>query len=262
MEGIGHPQRWPASQGERARESEYQEQAGPVGKRRMTTVLLKAPAAQRSEIFSSLLRGGLLLLWLVDLFFCAKHLAHWLGLLSDMRWQLQVDRGFSEWWQYLKAAATAGALATMSARSRQPVYAAWALVFVYAALDDYLMIHERMGDRIGRELGFSSVFGLHAADIGELLVSAFFGTSLMLLCWWAHRRGNPTARSRSIRLLCMFCLLLFFGVFVDMAHVMVVSAGYGFTGSNVIEDGGELFAMSLCAAYSMALLRRPRGDPG
>lgn len=224
----------------------------------MTTIASKMSAAGRSEAVSSMLHGGLVLLLLVDLLFCALHIMRWLDISSNDRFQLNFDHSFAEWWQYLKAGATALALAIMAARSRQPVYAAWALVFAYAMLDDSLMIHERGGDHFARLVGPASAFGLRAENFGELLVSALVGVPLMLLCWWAHRRSQALAQSHSRNLLWMFAVLLFFGILVDMAHVVLISSGVGFPGAGMVEDGGELFAMSLAAAYSIGLLRRPR----
>ncbi|CAN7754392.1 MULTISPECIES: hypothetical protein [unclassified Variovorax] len=222
----------------------------------MTAASPRAPVAGRRELVLVMLRGGLVPLLLVDLVFCTLHVARWLEVLESDLLLLNVDRGAAEWWQYLKASAVAVALAIMSARSRQPVYAAWALVFAYALLDDSLMIHERGGFRLAHFLGFVGAIGLRGQDFGELMVSAFFGVPLIALCWWAHRRSKPLAQSHSLQLLWMFAVLLFFGVVVDMGHVALVSAGIGFRGMNVIEDGGELFAMSLATAYGIGLLRQ------
>jgi hypothetical protein len=227
----------------------------------MTAIASKLLAAGTREAASLMLRGGLVLLLVADLVFCILHAARWLEVSNQDRLLLQADRGAAEWWQYLKAGAVAVALTIMAARCRQLVYAAWGLVFAYALLDDYLMIHERGGTMLAHLLGFTSAFGLRTQDLGELLVSALFGVPLMLLCWWAHRRSEPPAQARSLQLLGMFSVLLFFGIFVDMAHIAVDSAGIGFRGLTMVEDGGELFAMSLAAAYSvggvLSTLERP-----
>jgi hypothetical protein len=222
----------------------------------MTVVASGMLAAGRSEAVLLMLRGGLVLLLVTDLFFCTLHVGRWFEFSNNDRLLLQADRGAAEWWQYLKAGVVAVALAIMAARCRQLVYAAWGLVFSYALFDDYLMIHERGGTMLVHVLGFGSAFGLRAQDLGELLVSALFGVPLMLLCWWAHRRSEPPAQARSFQLLWMFAVLLFFGVFVDMAHTVADAAGIGFPGLTMVEDGGELFAMSLATAYSVGLLRR------
>jgi hypothetical protein len=58
----------------------------------------------------------------------------------------------------------------------------------------------------------------------------------------------------------MFAVLLFFGIFVDMAHIAADSAGIGFRGLTMVEDGGELFAMSLATGYSVGGRFRPLND--
>ncbi len=194
-------------------------------------------------------------LFAVDLALCMLHVVRWLGWSTNDRFLLQMDGGIGEWWQYAQAAAISVLLALMARRSRQPVYAAWALVFLYALLDDALMIHERGGAAFARRLAFEGAFGLRAVDFGELLVSALAGGPLMAFCWWAHRRGNALARAHSMILLGLFGMLLFFGIVVDMVHIALESAGMKIEAMNIIEDGGELFAMSLVLAFAFRLRR-------
>ena len=55
-------------------------------------------------------------------------------------------------------------------------------------------------------------------------------------------------------LLLLFAVLVFFGVGVDLLHSFAQARGW--PGCGVIEDGGEMLAMSAITAYAPALARR------
>jgi hypothetical protein len=197
-----------------------------------------------------------LALFAIDGLFVLLHLMRVSGTLTSDLFHLHLDGGFSEWWQYAKEAAIAAALVQVYRASRQPVYLAWAAVFAYALLDDALMLHEWGGAAVANGLGLTALAGLRPGDLGELLVSAAVGLPLLMACALAHLASNGIARKHSVCLLGCFALLAFFGVLVDMLHIAVVSAGWAVRGINVFEDGGELVAMSLAAAFSLRLARR------
>ena len=200
--------------------------------------------------------GFLLPLLAIDLVFIGGHLLRW-----GEAWRLDVDGGWGEQWGYLKEAVIAVALLVAFTRSRQPIYAAWAAVFAYVLGDDALMIHERGGKALANLFDFQPMFGLRFNDWGELLVSAAAGLLLLASGWLAFRRSDPTARSNSKVLLVLFAVLVFFGVVVDMAHIALASAGFHVR-MLVLEDGGELIALSLTAAYALHLIRQPGAASG
>ena len=195
--------------------------------------------------------GFLLPLLAIDLVFIGGHLLRW-----GEAWRLDLDGGWGERWGYVKEAAIAVALLVVYRRSRQPIYAAWAAVFAYVLADDALMLHERGGKALARLFDFQPMFGLRFNDWGELLVSAVAGSLLLAVSWLAFQRSDATARWDSKILLGLFVVLVFFGVVVDMAHIALASAGFHVR-MLVLEDGGELLALSLTAAYAFHLMRQP-----
>lgn len=206
--------------------------------------------------FSNVSRAGWLWLFLaIDLGLIGMHFLRW-----GEAWLLTTDGGWGERWGYMKEAATAVALLIAYRRSKQAIYAAWAAVFVYVLCDDALMIHELGGKALADLFAFTSLFGLRPRDEGELLVSAAAGLLLLGAGWFAFRRSDTAARLHSKVLLWLFAVLVFFGVVVDMAHIILASAGFSLR-MNVLEDGGELMALSLLAAYALHLLGKQIPPP-
>jgi hypothetical protein len=198
----------------------------------------------------------LLLLVVADFVFIFLHfMLRMTPVLDNGLFSLARDGGYPELYQYIKELWIVVLLLSIYLRTRVGGYLAWSLLFGYLLFDDALQIHERLGGYLAAELQFSPFLILRAEDIGELAVSALAGGVLLTLIAWFYGRG-PTPLKRSTRhLLLLVLILVFFGVVVDM----MPSAFTAMRG--VVEDGGEMIAMS-CIAWYVFLLNIRRGNPG
>ncbi len=195
----------------------------------------------------------LLLLLLADGAFIALHLLNeGSPSVDDRLYALHVDRSYSEAFQYLKLSWVAFLLAAVARTRRAPVLGAWSATFLYLACDDALQIHERGGAWVVRELGLPGAFGLRDQDMGELLVSGGAGIVLFGAIALLHRRSGDDAKHASRDLLLLTGLLVLFGVGFDMLH-QLVNDTFLRAAFVVLEDGGELIAVSLLAAYAFRL---------
>jgi hypothetical protein len=100
------------------------------------TVLSFAYLVPRSKVMALLL----LLFVTADLFFVGLHMAFEYRLTKDPLLSLEGDRVASEFWQYVKEYWIVLAMSFLFQRVRQPIYAAWAVVFAYILADDALRI--------------------------------------------------------------------------------------------------------------------------
>jgi hypothetical protein len=166
---------------------------------------------------------------------------------------LGTEGGYAEMLQYLKYYWIALMLAMLCWRRREAVYAAWGVLYVYLLCDDALGIHETAGRYIAAAFHYGPALGLRAQDFGELLVSASAGCVLLGLILVCYERASSEARSASRDLVLLLGVLVFFGVFADMAHVMAQNR-YLREGFAIMEDGGELVAASLAFWYVLRLL--------
>lgn len=222
------------------------------------TTLLSSPRARWPPLpdLPSPWGRPLLTLLGVDALLVALHLTRWSGANSADWLLLQADHGLPEWWQYAQTLAVAVMLALLWTRRQQLLYAAWSGVYLYALLDDALLIHELGGVALADGLGLRAAWGLRPADFGELMVCVVAGAGLLGTCMFAQRRSLPAARRHGLVLWALFLLLVLFGVGVDMAHVALDTLGLHVPGLNVLEDGGELVAMSITAAWVHRLLQQ------
>jgi hypothetical protein len=190
---------------------------------------------------ADLLLIGLHVLWGYD---------HWI-------WNMEDETGLSERFQHLKWAVAAVLLLILFMRRRAMIYAAWALVFAYFAIDDSIRLHERVGSWLVRVLDLRSFediylehfsyFYLRAQEFGELIVAASLGLIIVAILYIAWPRPDAI-REKTVakRLIAWLLLFALFAVGFDMLHTMVweiYPPAIELIG--VIEDGGEMICASI-----------------
>lgn len=184
-----------------------------------------------------------------DLLFIALHLVHLhTSLLPSNRWSISQDRGFAEMFQYLKYIAICLALGQLFVRTRLRVMLGWIAVFAFLLVDDAGRIHERFGLAFAASTQLPDIFSLRARDIGELVFALLAGVIVLPLVLFGWLRGAPPARAISTDLALFLVALAGCGVGADLVHRMLsmtpMDAVIG-----VLEDGGEMFVLSLACAY-------------
>jgi hypothetical protein len=144
-------------------------------------------------------------------------------------------------------------LAALWRLTRAYVYTTWMLLYAYLLFDDAFQIHERAGVAIARHWGYESALGLRAQDFGELTFAGVFGLTFLVLIGSMYLRSAWDARNASKDLTLLFSVMVFFGVIIDMLHI-VAGGDYGKLVFGVVEDGGEMFAMSFVCWYAVNLV--------
>lgn len=199
-----------------------------------------------NNIFLSLLLVG-------DAFFVVLHF-----VLSMTSWiesslfLISEDHGYAEFYQYVKMLWLVVLLGGLSSKVKEKGYIAWAILYAYLLIDDALTVHERLGAVIAERLGFISMLGLRAQDFGELLVISVPVIACSGLIFLFYKSGTKTFRRTSETLFYMTCFLAFFGIFLDMLHIMFASNRMVNIVIGVLEDGGEMVVVSLIVTYIFA----------
>jgi hypothetical protein len=199
---------------------------------------------------------------ITDIFFVLMHVYHrlaYLGVLSftpNEYYSLGLDQSYSEYSQYIKVVAIIFVLVYLK---RQAVgdwlYITWATLFLYIVIDDAFSIHETVGEILGHALGFSNVIGLRPQDFGELTILSMVGMFFIVSIYFTYSNSSDEAKTTAQMLSLFLGILIFFGIGVDMAH-MIIGPYLPVSGLTLIEDGGELFAMSLLVGYLSTLYIR------
>jgi len=201
-----------------------------------------------NHIFTPVL---LVLLLCADVAFALLHVSYRLLSLPNELLSLKTDGGYSEVFQYIKELWIAIVLFAVCWRRREGIYAIWALLFAYLLCDDALTIHERAGSVYASHWQYVPALGLRPQDFGELTYLVAAGSVFLVLITYCYRRCTDDGRNVSRDLLLLCGLLVFFGSFVDMAHIALPVKGL-----SIVEESGEMIAMSLIVSYVVHLLDR------
>lgn len=163
----------------------------------------------------------------------------------DSYFSLTRDRGYAEVFQYIKEFWLIILFGFISISRGLKTYLGWFFLSIFLLLDDALEIHERMGAAIAQKFGFISLFNLRPVDYGELAV--FGAVGITFFCWlrFSYMVSNSKERTNLRSLIDILLGLAFFGVLVDLIHVIVESNVFLSSCLAVIEDGGEHIFMSL-----------------
>ncbi len=197
----------------------------------------------------------LCLLLLVDLAFIVVHIFYSMGLVSDPLFSIETDFGFAEVFQYIKEYWIVAMLLILTIKSSRVIYFSWALLFLYLLLDDSLRIHEKLGANMVDYFDFKPVPNiLRAQDFGELSVSMLFGAALFSAIGVAYFFSDKLEKQISKTIFGLVMMLAFFGVLVDLLHMAIPWWKPLF---GLIEDGGEMFIVSIIVWYVFMLKLTP-----
>lgn len=193
----------------------------------------------------------LILLILADLVFILIHVLYKLDVVINPLFSIKRDFGYAERYQYIKEFSIVLLLIILAIQSSRIVYLAWTSLFMYLLLDDSLRIHERIGSYLVDYFELQPAFNLRALDFGEFGVTVLFGSLLFLFIGYAYLYSSKEEKKMSKHLFILVLALAFCGVIVDTFHriLPIGSIPYANSIRVLIEDGGEMFSISLIVVY-------------
>lgn len=208
----------------------------------------------------------LLILLAIDLIFICIHLG--IGVLfsqgiitdyNDYAYLLVTrDQNFPEFFQYLKYLMVINALFVLSKEYKNILYLGWIFLFIFLLLDDSLMLHERVGEFLAETFHLTPGFGLRAVDYGELLYASVGGVIILASLYWTFIKGDIAFKRSSLDLLLLIGLFLFFGIGVDMVHIMLdKNVNVKFV-LGLFEDGSEMIVLSVITWYTLFIVFKSR----
>lgn len=203
----------------------------------------------------SSVRNALLLLIGLDLAFIFLHLLRLIipGLLS-VNYSLAKDHGFPEWYQYIKESSIVCFCILNATLQNRRSFFVWVPLFVYLLMDDSLSIHETAGSLISNALEFPEWMGLRAQDLGEITVSLMAGSIFLPPIIIGGLRADARTQWMHLAVAFLVGVLVFFGVIVDMVHSLL-TGGKMRALATIVEDGGEMVAVSLIVAFLFGLTK-------
>ncbi len=173
--------------------------------------------------------------------------------------ELEQDYGYASIYMFIQELWIVLLVVAIFIQTKEMGYISWSALFTYLLCDDALCIHERLGSRVAQDLDLAPIFGLRPQDVGELVVLAIPILLLLILIAWSYFRGSTNFKTITNDLLVLLSVFACFGIVLDMVHVAVKhELLYYILG--IIEEGGEMIAISLVAWY-VFLLNISEGRP-
>lgn len=170
------------------------------------------------------------------------------------------DLSYAEVFQYFKLTWLLALVALYVIEHRSWQVAMWLPAFAYFLGDDALQFHERGGRHLARTLELSDALGLRAVDFGELLITGAAGLVLAIPLIVGYLHGDARTRGIYQGFVVLVGVLLFFGVVMDMIHILAGPLGRG-SPLGFVEDGGEMLSITAMVAFALRL-SLSGGQPG
>lgn len=190
-------------------------------------------------------RKLLLILLFFDFLLMLVHALSSLGILPDHYYSYIANNfSYGETYQYIKCLFLCIITIKLFMRLSQPILLLWAAIFLYILLDDSLEIHELLGGKLAT-LSF-----VGNKTLGEFLVFTAIGIILLLPVFILHgklRQKYMIIFDQDMAIL--FILLVLAGVGVDVLHDFTISGTFERGILTLMEDGGEMVALSLIVWY-------------
>lgn len=220
-----------------------------------------------SRLAGALRQRVFFLLLALDTLFIGLHMARSLGRNLDSRFAafdndgfaIDLDGSYSELYQQAKIALIAVLLTRVAFKTEARVYLGLAAVFACVAIDDALGLHEQTGLWLS---GLTGAVGAGAGTLAELFLLGIVGTALLALLAAAAIASSPEHRRYAFLFAVPLAAFVFFGGVMDLVHAI---GSEWFPGANliltIIEDGGEMLAMTAAFALAWSFVRQSPKAP-
>lgn len=190
------------------------------------------------------------LLLIVDILFILGHA--FIALILDYKYRyllVDTDGGYPEIFQYLKFLILVILTFTLTTVKKYVHFFPWFFLFTFLAFDDSFQLHEKSGKYLADNFGLNGFMGLRPVDYGELLYASIIGLIFFSTLFFSYMKGPLKYRKSCLDILGLFFVFLFFGIGVDMFHQIIVDVNIVSAIVALIEDGGEMIALSLLVWY-------------
>lgn len=201
----------------------------------------------------------LLLFLLVDAAIIALHVSlKAFGVPAGEHFDLGVDRSYGELIMYVKLGWISVLAVILARRRRSGVFAAIAAGSLVLLVEDAFILHERIGWRLNETvleaLPQLAGLGILSVQLGELIWLGALGLVIAVTFVVSFRRAAPAERRDGLSIALFFVVMGFFALVVDTLHSLFAFGSIGDVVFTVLEDGGELLALTPAVALAFALV--------
>lgn len=188
-----------------------------------------------------------------DLMAIVLHIYATVRQLDNFIYYIHLDHSYGEFYQYAKYVWIFLLIAFYAYENRSWRPAMWLPTIAFFFLDDTLEVHEQAGAWVTETFGLGPAFGLRAQDVGEVVFIG--GAGLVILVPLVIGWIGADRRTRAIYwgFAGLVGILGFFGVVLDGVHMAVVDYPFLRAVLSLVEDGGEMLAVTLMVVFALRL---------
>lgn len=158
-------------------------------------------------------------------------------ILESRFFRLGRDRGLIEFIEYGKFALIIHMLLELWRSGGEPVVRAWTILFSIMLADNFIGIHEEVGQLIVDNVTLPDVGLKRPKDLAEILVLAALEGTALLYVIYCYFTGGDAGRKYSNQLIAIFGIFVFFALVMDAV------------GNQYVEESGEMLGMTLIMAW-------------
>ena len=166
---------------------------------------------------------------------------------------LSKDRSLGEILNYGQAFLASFLFFVIFLESRSLMFLSLSVLMAFIWFDDAAKYHERFGGILVEKFDLPVFGALRAQDTGELIAWAIAGIIFICFFWVSLLRPRPGDLGAFTLVSVGFLALILFGIIVDMVHIAAPQDLNFIIG--VIEDGGEMLAITSIAAVALGCVR-------
>jgi hypothetical protein len=218
-----------------------------------TRLLLRAILSDRPVIATMTVLGSVVCAFIG--LFVATHgqpdQSFWFAVHSEIG--LSRDRSMGEILNYGLAFLASVLFFLVFIESRSPMFFFFSILMAFIWFDDSASYHERFGRFLDRTISLPALPGTRQQDTGELIAWAIAGSILACFLLPSLLRRRPGDLGALVLVTSGFAALIFFGMLADMVHIAAPPELDFEIG--VIEDGGEMLAITFIAGVALGLVR-------
>ena len=173
------------------------------------------------------------------------HVAYTANVLHAKVFLVSTERGYAEIFQYTKMMLAALIMLYLYIRTKASLRLMLGLLFVYFFIDDSVGIHERTDTWLSPLIQMPHISWLLPADVWQVATGITLGMIALLAIGYCYKRCQIAGLKRRARL-AVICILALgiFAVFVDALHATFRDVGWLDPILALIEDGGEMIAVT------------------
>lgn len=215
--------------------------------------LLRAVAADRPVVATSIALGLAVLALVVLHVATAGAPVASTGFVIHYEIRLTRDRSMSEIFNYGMAFLASALFLLVFFESRSPAFLFLSVLMAFIWFDDSFRYHERFGEYLSDAATLPELPGARPRDVGQLFAWGAAGLVLAPLLLLALARRRPGDLGALAAVFAGFLALVAAGILADLVHVMAPRRFSLLL--DVIEEGGEMFAIAFIAAIALGLSR-------